>query len=105
MDVATRTTLANLAGSFLVLLAFVLLAIGAVVTFMLWRGIGTARPEVRRLMLLLEEQAAKAEVITKDTSRAVIEPQVAIVSRLVAVRTTVAALIGRDGGSHDRPSS
>ncbi len=105
MDAATRTVLANLAGSFLALIAFAMLAIAVVIVYMLWRGAAMVRPEARRLVGEVESRAAGAEGIARDTARAVIEPQVALATRWVGLKTTVRTLVGLSDRGGSPPSS
>jgi hypothetical protein len=94
-----------LAGSFLLLIVFVLLAAASVAVFMLWRGAGTVRPEVRRLVDELVQYALRTEGMTKNTARAVIDPQLEIVGRWVRLKTTALALIGREPASREPPQA
>ncbi len=95
MDTSTRILLANLAGSFLLLVAFLLLAVSAVVLFMLWRGLAVVRPELVRLVREAGRYVREADVAARQTLHAVITPQIRIASSWVGLKAGARALVGR----------
>ena len=104
MDVTTtRILLANLAASFLLLQAFLIMAVMTVVMFMLWRGLHAAEPEARRLVGQLADYMRQAESITYDTAQSVVRPQIGIASTWVGLKVGVRALVARGPGAAGEP--
>lgn len=104
MDLSTtRAFLANIAGSFLLLVAFLIMAVIAVALFMLWRGLLAAEPEVRQLVRQLADYVRQTESITHETAQSVLRPQISIASTWVGLKAGARALAARAPRSAGEP--
>jgi hypothetical protein len=83
---------ANCAGAFLMLVAFVLLAVLAVALHLAWRGLMTARRSVPEAMGLAASEIDRLDTTTQRTTAAVVEPQVKVASRLAGLKAGLRAL-------------
>jgi len=98
----TRILLANCAGSFLLLLAFLLLALAITGAFMLWRGLRVARRELPSVAARAATHVSRAERATQDTAVSVVEPQIRVASAWRGLVAGSRALVGLDRPSGDR---
>jgi len=110
MTPETRAVLANCAGSFLLLLAFLLLILTSAVLLLILRGLWLARragPEqVARVQLL----ADRARVQTSATAASVVGPQIRLASSWVGIKAGARSLLNStptspsaDGNDGDEP--
>lgn len=93
MTPETRLLLANCAGSFLLLLAFIGMALLTVGAFMLFRGLQQVRRAAPERIGVASGLAASAAARTRETAAAVVAPQVRIASAWTGVRAGARALL------------
>lgn len=84
--------LANLAGSFLMVVAFLLLVAGTVLLYMVWRGLKMARAEIHVIAPLLLDRARRTQGSIVARSDAVTTPQIRILSGWAGARAGLRAL-------------
>lgn len=84
---------ANCAGASLLFVTFVLLAVLGVVLHLLWRGLRVSRRSLPETMALVRAYVEKVQAGTRSTTAAVVEPQVALASRLAGLRAGARALV------------
>ncbi len=92
---------ANCAGAFLLFVLFVLLAILGVALHLGWRGLVTSRRSLPEAMALMLQYVDKVQSGARTTTGAIVEPQVAVSSRLAGLRAGARVLVGR--GQPPRP--
>ena len=84
---------ANCAGAFLMLVAFVLLVIAAVALHLVWRALIAGRGNAPEAMGLLDTYAQQIQAGTVSTTRAAIEPQVAVASRWAGLKAGLRTIV------------
>jgi hypothetical protein len=100
--------LANCAGSFLLLLLFLVLLSAAVGLVVVARYLRLARRELPGLMARAEGYALTVEETTHTTAEAVVEPQIRVASAWAGLKAGARALLGRGDpepgdDAHGRP--
>ena len=93
MTPETRTILADLSASFLLLMMFVALCLFTVVLYMVWRGVKIGRAQGPVYMVQVLDYIRAAEVSARDLAETSIEPQVRIVTAWAGVKAGARALI------------
>lgn len=93
MTPETRLLLANCAGSFLLLLAFIFMAFLTVAAFMLFRGLQQVRRAAPERIGVAAGLASSAAARTRETATAVVSPQVRLASAWAGVRAGARALL------------
>jgi len=100
----TLRVLANLAASFLLLLAFLSLSVVTVALAMLWRGLKLGRAGVPHFAPRLVEYARRVEAETRHATAVVLEPQVRLLSQWAGVKAGMRAFVsGTFGGPAGGP--
>lgn len=86
---------ADLAASFLVMLLFVIELVAIVVLFGMWRGLKLARQKLPEFLHAADDGLQRVEDRTRETTDAVVRPQIALASRLAGLKAGARALIAR----------
>jgi len=89
----TLHAVADVAGSVLLLLAFLLLVAAIVALYMLWRGLRMARSEVATLAPRVVDYAVRTETGVDEGSATMLEPQIRAISAWAGIRAGVRALV------------
>jgi|GEM_PF-5514013 hypothetical protein len=103
MTPETRTILADLGASFLLLLVFVALCLATVVLYLVWRGVKMGRVQGPVYMVQVLDYIRAAEDSARDLSETSIEPQVRIVTTWAGLKAGARALIHGPGAFESPP--
>lgn len=93
MTAETRALLADCAGSYILLMAFVGLVLMSTALFMVWRGLLAARRATPRGMAVVRDIASQAGDRTRDTAAAVIAPQIRLSSAWAGLKAGARVLV------------
>lgn len=94
MTPETRAVLANCSGSFLLLLAFVLLILTSALLLLFVRGLWLARNASPEQMARLQGVADRARQQTADTAYSVVDPQIQLASTWSGIKAGVRVFLG-----------
>lgn len=93
MTAETRALLADCAGSYILLMAFVALVLMSTALFMAWRGLMEARRATPGGMAVVRDLATQAGTSTRDTAAAVVAPQIRLSSAWAGLKAGARVLV------------